>query len=268
MKKIRITAVLLFLVSTAIFITFFVFDKMHQDHVPPVISFSQDLCTVSVNDPEDVLLRDVTALDERTGDVSDTLVVENLSPLMEGNTRVITYAAIDEQGNVGRAERTLQYVDYQKPMFHITRPLRFMLGQEVDIFNCIGAASVLDGDLSGNVKYTLSDGFQSSSVGNYTIEFSVTDSTGMISYLPTFIEIYEGRMERIQVELTQYLVYLNVNDPFLAEDYFVGSDMEGDLTIQSDVNTSVPGIYHADYIVEGSNQAKGISRLIVMVGQQ
>ena len=268
MKKIRISAVLLLIVSTVIFVAFCIFDRMHQDQEPPVISFAQEVCTVSVQEPEEALLRDVQAQDKRSGDVSDTLVIESISPLMEGNTRIVTYAAIDDNGNVARADRTMQYVDYQKPSFHMTQPLRFMIGQDMDIFTRIGADSVLDGDLSGKVKYTLSDGFDATVPGNYSIEFSVTDSAGSVVYLPTYIEVYEGRTERIQVTLTTYLAHLNLNEPFDAESYFVESDMEGDLTIQSNVNTAVPGVYHVDYVVEGSNDTRGVGRLLVVVGEQ
>jgi hypothetical protein len=44
----------------------------------------------------------------------------------------------------------------------------------------------------------------------------------------------------------------------------VGSDIEGEFSIQHQVDTSQAGIYYVDYVVEGNN-SRGKSRLIVVV---
>ena len=90
------------------------------------------------------------------------------------------------------------------------------------------------------------------------------DSAGRTSYLTTELEVYDSTEERIQVELSSYLVYLNVNDAFHPNDYFSGSDPEGELNIQSAVDTSKAGTYYADYwVTEGSLSGK--SSLVVVV---
>ncbi|MBQ9150380.1 hypothetical protein IJX73_05560, partial [bacterium] len=58
---------------------------------------------------EEDLLKGVSANDSRSGDVSDTLVIESLSDFTEEGKRIITYAAVDESMNVGRCERTIVY---------------------------------------------------------------------------------------------------------------------------------------------------------------
>ena len=57
---------------------------------------------------------------------------------------------------------------------------------------------------------------------------------------------------------------LQVNDAFNPNDYFKSSSPEGDLNIQSTVDTSKAGTYYADYwVTEGSLSGK--SRLVVVV---
>ena len=43
----------------------------------------------------------MTAEDERDGDVTDSLVVQEISGFNEDGTRTVTFAAVDRSGNVG-----------------------------------------------------------------------------------------------------------------------------------------------------------------------
>ena len=71
----------------------------------------------------------------------------------------------------------------------------------------ITADSVLDGDLTSNIKYSLEK----------------TVNTG------------------IDVKLKDYLIYLSVGDAFDPNAYFDSADKEGELTVQSNVNTAKAG---------------------------
>ena len=106
---------------------------------------------------------------------------------------------------------------------------------------------MLDGDLTNKIKYTLDRAVSASAPGTYQVEFRVMDSAGSTSYLTTELEVYDPAEERVQVELSSYLVYLQVNDAFNPNDYFKSSSPEGDLNIQSTVDTSKAGTYYADY---------------------
>ena len=102
------------------------------------------------------------------------------------------------------------------------------------------------------------------SAGVYPVEFRVSDSCGHVEYLPLEVEVYDSSEERIKVVLSEYLIYLPLNATFQASDYYVGSDIEGVLSVQSDLDTSKAGIYNVDYIVNTSN-SMGKSRLVVIV---
>lgn len=264
MKKLRVAAALLLVVSTIAFVGFKFIETFRYDSDPPEITCQEDEIYVSVNASEEELLQGVTAQDKKDGDVTDSLVVESMSAFTAKNTRAITYAAADEHGNVGRAERTLHYSDYQSPRFHFDMPLRFPTGKLKDVLPYIKVNSVIDGDLTDKIKYALPDRVNINSLGRYPIEFSVMDSAGNTVHLPTVLEIYDAQVEQIQVELNEYLIYLKKGESFDAESYYKGSDMEGKLNILSDVDVNEPGVYHVDYIVK-SEQSMGRSRLIVVV---
>lgn len=269
MKKIRILSILLLLASTAVFVMFKVYERIDQDNTPPVITCENEELVVSVTATEQDLLKGVKAVDKRSGDVSDSLVVESMSGFTEDGVRIIRYAAIDEQGNVARKEQSLRYEDYQKPKFTLSGPLRFPTGKTINVLSQIQAESVLDGDLTGNIKYSLESTIDIMKAGIYPVEFRVMDSGGNTVYLNTELEVYDISEERIDVSLSDYLIYLDLNAGFDPNTYYKGTDEAGEeseLSIQSNVDTTKPGVYHVDYVVQ-DGKMMGKSRLIVVVNE-
>lgn len=264
MKKLKIFSILLLFLSAGVFFAFQTYTRMVQDNKPPVISCDSEELVVTAETTTEDLLKGVTAEDDRSGDVTDTLVVESISAFTEEGIRIITYAAVDENRNVGRCERTLIYEDYEPPVFHMSKPLCFAEGKAVDILSAISAESVVDGDLTENIKYSLENTINTMNAGNYPIEFRVMDSGGMTVYLSTTVEIYDRTYAGINVSLTDYLIYLSKGQEFDPAVYYAGADHEGALTIQSNVDTGNEGTYYVDYIVNGDG-VNGKSRLVVVV---
>lgn len=263
MRKIKIFSIILFICSAAVYIGCRIYAGVMTDHTPPVIS-GGDAIEVSVEDPKEKLLEGMTAEDDRDGDVTDSLVVQEISEFDDEGNRTVRYAAVDDSGNVGYYSRTMTYTDYRQPTFAMSSPLRFPMGTSFNICEGITASSVLDGDLSDKIKYTLDRAVSNATTGTYDVEFRVMDSAGRTSYLKTVLEVYDPSEERIEVTLSDYLVYIRANSEFHASAYFEEASVDGDLDIQSTVNTSKAGVYYTDYVVT-DNRLTGKSRLVVVV---
>ena len=110
-----------------------------------------------------------------------------------------------------------------------------------DVSSKITADSVLDGDLTSNIKYSLEKTVNTQAAGEYPIEFRVMDSGGNTVYLKTQISISDKSYAGIDVKLKDYLIYLSVGDAFDPNAYFNSADKEGELTVQSNVNTAKAG---------------------------
>lgn len=110
-----------------------------------------------------------------------------------------------------------------------------------DVSSKITADSVLDGDLTSNIKYSLEKTVNTQAAGEYPIEFKVMDSGGNTVYLKTQISISDKSYAGIDVKLKDYLIYLSVGDAFDPNAYFDSADKEGELTVQSNVNTAKAG---------------------------
>ena len=264
MRRFKIYSFLLLIVSALLFVAFRVYSGMIVDNTPPVVTCAKEEITVPAEITEEELLKNVKAEDKRSGDVSDTLVVENLSAFTKEGKRIATYAAVDESKNVGRCTQTITYEGYKVPEFDMTSSLCFPTGQEVNLLAPITAHSVLDGSLTANIKYSLDEIINTMSPGNYPIEYRVMDSGGKVVYLNTYVEIYDTDYNGINVQLKDYLIYLKKGAAFDASEYYGGADMAGELKIKSNVKTKEAGTYYADYIVS-SGSLKGKARLVVVV---
>lgn len=265
MKRLKRISRILLVVTAVMMIGLNAYEFIMKDKEPPVISFPDGELSVSIAATDKELVQDVKAKDNRSGDISSSVVVEKMSSIDENASRVVTYAAIDKAGNVGRQERLIAYTDYTKPRFDLAEPLRFPLEKIPDnVMEGVTVSSSIDGDISEKVKFQFLGDYNYQNAGVMDIEIRVVDSAGVNTVLPTKLEWYDPKEETIPVTLTQYIVYLEAGAEFNPNDYLSEVDPKAKVQVESDVDTSTAGVYHVEYLVEsGNNQGK--SRLIVVV---
>lgn len=75
-----------------------------KDRTAPVISFGKNLAGYEEGMDEELLLQGVNAVDDKDGDVSDSLLVEKIAGT-NGKEVIVTYVARDKANNVGKASR-------------------------------------------------------------------------------------------------------------------------------------------------------------------
>lgn len=258
--------VMLPVISVLLLVVFLLCTWLLSDTEAPVITCPESVLKADVAITEEELLQGVTAQDNRDGDLSDSIVVEQLSALGKKNTRRVTYAVMDLSGNVGRATRTIRYKNYEKPRIRLKAPLRVSGLEQLETpLQWIEADSVLDGDLTTKVKYNFLNNTSLAGKGTYKIEYRVNDSAGSSTIIPTVLEIYDAQEEPIQLELREYITYLSKGDTFSPKSYYEGASEWGELSIDSNVDMSEPGVYHVEYLLQGAEGRIGRTRLIVVV---
>ena len=82
--------------------------KANKDIVPPVITFPEGTVSYTQGDDQQVLLSGVTAIDERDGDVTDSVIISSIS-VTEGTEAIAVYHAKDTSNNVAMAVRSVQF---------------------------------------------------------------------------------------------------------------------------------------------------------------
>lgn len=270
-----------------LFLAYQIIQTMKQDSSGPKFTCDQDTITVSIEDGEDVLLEGITAKDKKDGDVTDSILVEKLSGLYDGNKRTVTYVAFDSDDHISKMEREVVYTDYESPKFTLSGSLRFRAGETVNIDKIVEVQDCIDGDLSNKVKIMMDSTINNRLTGVYDIVYEVSNSAGDTVKLPVKVEIYESSRNEIELNLSQYLVYYEGKEidykSYLKsvksgsiEYFFEGvSGAEGEdgsipknrVTVQSEVNEHVPGVYPVYFYYEnyGSIYTEGTEVMYVVV---
>lgn len=257
LKKISIT---LFTISLVL-IGFNIYrNKTIVDQTGPVFNMESDQIIVSVKDGEEALKKGMTAVDAKDGDVTDSIIVEAISPFTGTGHRIVSYAAFDSDNHVTHEKRELIYTDYVASRFHLSKPLSFAMNA-TNLLSGITVEDCIDGDLTKNVKM-ISDGeIDTTHVGEYDAKLKVMNSAGGVSYLPVTIEIYDASVQyRLpQLRLRENVVYIEKGASFDPEEYLESISINGkDYSL-----TDEKGTYGNAYVSEDETDTIGIDRVEV-----
>lgn len=284
MKKKNWLCLVLIALTLAVFFVYRTMERLRNDYKSPEITISSEMLEVSVQDSRDALLQGVTAKDNVDGDVTASLIVESVRLADTDGTVKVSYAAFDKAGNVAKAERQVHYIDYQSPRFSLSEPLTFAQGSNFDVLDVITAQDMLDGDITHRIRANAMSDTSLNTLGTHDIQIRVTNSLGDTVQLVIPVEVYASGAYDAQLELTDYLIYLNVGDRFDADDYLLSFNMGREavsirngmpsgysLRTVGAVDTNNPGVYTVTYKVtcHVGNTADtvytGYSKLIVVV---
>ena len=152
MKKLNIFCISIFILSVVAAVAYTFLFRDDIDRIGPQIYMESDSVEAKINAPEEELLKGVTAKDTKDGDVTDSLVIENISKFWEPGKCTINYAAFDSDGNVAKASRTLTYTDYRSPEFEILEPIIIDSSYSGDYTEFVKVTDSIDGDISNLVK--------------------------------------------------------------------------------------------------------------------
>ncbi len=275
MKRRKIIYLLLTILCVAGISLYFLYYVVTEDWREPVIYVPSDVLELSISDGRAKILEDVTAYDNRNGDVTGSIVLEKIKALKNDGSAKAVLAAFDRNGNVTKAERSIRYTDYRSPKISVTAPLLFKEETVYNLLDCVTAEDVIDGDISDRVKVTILEAEHAASQpGEFKVRFRVTNSLGDTVYLDAPVLVYSADSYNGSVELTQYMVRLKKGARFDPEGYFKAfrggariydmTDEELQLEIDQAVNTGEPGVYAVTYTAVRGDYT-GCSRLLAVV---
>lgn len=205
MKYLRIAVVLLFCASLAVYGAARYYDYQNHDSVPPEIKIVGEQIDYNVQEPETTpIMEGVTATDNRDGDITSQVVVENMGPLLSDLTREVTYVVCDSYNNIARASRKIRLRKYSSPRWLIEDQLRFSTKESVNLADYIFASDYIDENISNRIRCTSGFFYTTPTPGGYDMSFQVTNSASDTSYIDVFVEIYDAEdtsyLPRIQLK--------------------------------------------------------------------
>lgn len=146
----------------------------------PVITFEDDSNEFSVSASEDDFLKGVTAMDKEDGNITDSIIIESISQLIDGNKRTVTYVAFDSHNNVTKLDRDIVYTDYEAPKFTSSKNISVPRGTSAEILAKVTAIDAIDGDISEQARIEINN-VRVGVPGTYAAKLSVTNSCGDVS---------------------------------------------------------------------------------------
>ena len=256
MKTLRIITIILFLLSLAVYLGVSYRYNNQLDRVSPAIRCETEVLEVSVNADDSDLLTGVTATDNRDGDLTDRIMIQGISRLLTENTVRVTYVVMDSSNNIASCTRIVRYTDYAPPRLALNAIPVYTTELEQNALSVLKetliATDVKDGDLSGDIRI-IANSIDVTLENTYTLTLEVTNSLGDSEVVPLTIVIDDEGAANPLVTLKEYITYVNVGSSFEPKSCILtlnGSPYSGvasGLTIDSQVDTSIPGTYQVRY---------------------
>ena len=281
MIRLRHFAILIFAIAVLEFAFFGIYRHMTADHKGPVLKVDEDELVCSVKDGDEKLLDGVKARDDHDGDLSDQVMVENISNFTGDGKRIVTYVVADSSNHVSRATRTISYRDYDKPRFEVKTAPRFSVAEvdsKSDYAGFVKATDLIDGNITKNVKISSVEDYKENEYGGFRdVVFQVSNSAGDTSTLPVTISYTETGAPA--VNLSSYVVYLKKNAGFNPGEYMASVEMgnskysvadfreaqKGSIDVRNNINTKEPGMYSVEYAAKAANGKTSVTYMKVIV---
>lgn len=269
MKAFRIIVCIVFVLSVGCYKGNDYIKSQAVDSTYPTIESTSDKIKVPCNATEEDLLAGVTAMDGKDGDITDSILIDNISTFIEKGLANIQYVVFDSDMNFSTFTRKVQFEDYRSPQFHLSAPLIFFENDQMRLLDRLTAYDCIDGDISGQIKLTSNS--YTAMGETQSINAEVCNSYGDVSTITLAITMEEKDMMAPSITLSDYLVYIKKGsslDPLSyiqdVTSYYeekIALDM---VSITTELDTNTIGTYEVLYSIT-EEQHTGKTKLIVIV---
>ena len=236
------------------------------DHTAPVITLTgenplQHEVGTTYSDPG------ATALDGVDGDVTSNITVSGSVDTNTVGSYTLTYIVTDEAGNEATRTRTVNVVDTVAPVITLVgaHPLQHEVGTT---FSDPGATALdaVDGEITSDI--TVSGSVDSSTVGSYTLTYTVTDAAGNEGTRTRTVNVVDTVAPVITLNGAnpqQHEVGTTFSDPGATALDAVDGDITSDITVSGSVDSDTVGSYTLVYSVTDAAGNEGTQTRIVNV---
>lgn len=271
MRLFRLCVAGLFGVMLILFSIVFINKLINTDKTVPTIKIEEKEIWIPVSATESEMLAGVTAYDEKDGDLTDNVIIQNLSNFTGSSTCTVTYMVWDSDNNYTSAKRTIHYTDYVPPHLTYNGPLMFQKSVAVNFRSVIGATDIIDGDIGRNVIINSSN-IDESSEGDYEVIVTAFNSKGdRVTYnLP--VTVYSTSTWNCEIRLSDYLVYAKVGSDLDFDSFVTGVYNRKEEALSCpviaktyDVNFGKPGVYRVRYETDPDTEYVSFTYLTVIV---
>jgi len=234
-----------------------------SDNTAPKIYIEQSGLSYTEGDDVSGLLVGITAKDDRDGDVTDSIIVKDISVLGNGNTARVTYAARDKSNNISEKYRVVAYFpaeeNYIEPEEEYVDIDSENSGNEEEYYNPESEESQETGD---NPEEMIPEETEEEAVAEEAQEEAPKEETPKETAKKD-----ENKQDdkAPAITLKQKSVTIGVGQTFSPADYIKTTKNASSTTIDGNINVMVPGTYPLTFKVTGPDGKTASETLTVVV---
>lgn len=196
-----------------------------------------------------------TAIDNCDGDITERVMVSGEVDSSCLGEYVLIYTVIDSYGNEAIAQRTICYIDTEKPQITLNGGNEIILNVGTEYVDAgYQAIDNYDGDITE--KVVVNGTVNSDQIGTYTITYSVTDSNGNTSEAERIVTCYDSVPPTIILAGSKNIT-INAGTAYTEPGYTASDNYDGDITsivkVSGGVNIYQAGTYTITYSVSDSS---------------
>lgn len=271
MKYVRGITVFIFICLCVVFI-FGKVSAMKKDTTSPVIYAESDEIHVEAGSDEVALLVGLSAIDAQDGDLTEDILIGQISPFVEKGVSNVEYIVFDKSNNVARYERKVHFDNYQSPVFQLTMPLMYKVNGDITISDRLQANDLMTGDISDKMKYS-SDIIDQTQEGVYTLYVEVKNEYGDTVQAELPLNIVANNVKQDCIQLSTYLIYTEAGSEVNAAEYIEramnvkGEEIDpAQVNITAEVDLSRPGSGQYRYeLYDTNNNTVAVTFLTIIV---
>lgn len=240
-----------------------------MDRVAPEIQIPEAQAEYHIGDTKEVLLKDVTAVDDKDGDVTDSLVVENVFTDEEKGVATVVYVAKDSSNNVAKVTRYMTYTaETQTEEQTEQETEKQTAAPQAKPKKETEQESETVAVLPGETETQQTEDVASVSEIMYGMQESETQAADVQPVVEEedLDAYYEGIFAELSSEvphlrLTNRKIVIKVGDSFdpllyvqsITDDYDNKYELWRQINVDGEVNTKIPGIYQLIYTATDSS---------------
>lgn len=196
-------------------------------------------------------LKDVTASDVFTGNVTNKIVVTGAVDTTKAGTYTLTYTADGGFGYVGKTTRVVT-VKANPATIAGADSVTVNSGSKFDVKSGVTASDTVDGDLTANI--TVTGTVNTTKIGTYKLVYTVNNSNGQTSTVERVVTVKKAAKPTLAGATAVSVPFGGVFDPLAGVTSVdaVDGDLKSKIVVNGTVDTMKSGRYILKYQVTNS----------------
>lgn len=231
-----------------------------EDDAPVITEKEGVKKTYAIGDAMPDWTQFVTIFDKEDGtiDVTSAMVDASAVDMDAVGTYVVKYSVTDSGGNTTTHDLTISVIDEKDetaPVITVKDDVRFEFDQNedvtVDLTTYVTAVDDIDGEITIVASMINNGGFAISKAGVFTIQYTVSDSSGNVATAEFTITVLDKEAPKLVGETTKKLILGDIFNPFAIK---ISDNVDGNIEYTLDDISGLEAFLNVDGVTTSAGE--------------